>query len=147
MNCILPRTARKTVFGTLCLLSCLWMTAPTSYCIFWCGHSRERGGCSFSCCPFHLTIDHTSLSRRSTVPTPNRDTSNVRALSVFLRRVIQNVLLTLSPSSWAACGHHRSPKTAIVFSLPSINIMRTPSMSHASTFLVYSNTRNDLRRG
>ena len=28
----------------------------------------------------YLTIDHASLSRRSTVPTPNRDTSNIWAL-------------------------------------------------------------------
>ena len=42
--CILPRTACKTDFGTLCLLSCLWMTAPMSYFIFWCHHSRDSNG-------------------------------------------------------------------------------------------------------
>ena len=31
MDCVLPRTVRETDFGTLCLLSCLWMTAPTRY--------------------------------------------------------------------------------------------------------------------
>ena len=38
---------------------------------------RGRGGgaYSFVACLSRLTIDHTSLSRRSTVPTPNRDTS------------------------------------------------------------------------
>ena len=34
MNCILSRTARKTDFGTLCLLSCSWMTAPMRYSSF-----------------------------------------------------------------------------------------------------------------
>ena len=35
------------------------------------------GGYSSVACLSHLTIDHASLSRRSTVPTPNRDTSNI----------------------------------------------------------------------
>ena len=34
----------------------------------------------FVACLSRLTIDHASLSRRSTVPTPNRDTSNIWAL-------------------------------------------------------------------
>ena len=38
------------------------------------------GAYSFVACLSHLTIDHASLSRRSTVPTPNRDTSNIWAL-------------------------------------------------------------------
>ena len=33
-ECILPKTARKKDFGTLCPLSCLWMTASTSYTLF-----------------------------------------------------------------------------------------------------------------
>ena len=45
---------------------------------------REGGGggraYSFVACLNHLTIDHASLSRRSTVPTPDRDTSNIWAL-------------------------------------------------------------------
>ena len=40
---ILPRIARKTDIGTLCLDSCLWITAPTSNFVFWCGHSRFSG--------------------------------------------------------------------------------------------------------
>ena len=35
------------------------------------------GAYSFVACPGRLTIDHASLSRRSTVPAPNGDTSNV----------------------------------------------------------------------
>ena len=34
VNCIFPRTARETDFGTLCLLPCLWMTAPMIYSLF-----------------------------------------------------------------------------------------------------------------
>ena len=48
----------------------------------------DRGGWggaySFVACLSHLTIDHASLSRRSTVPTPNRDTSNIWALMTLL---------------------------------------------------------------
>ena len=39
---------RKKDFGILRLISCLWMTAPMGFFVFWCGHSRdserERGG-------------------------------------------------------------------------------------------------------
>ena len=49
---------------------------------------RERceawgGEYSFVSCLSHLTIDHASLSRRSTIPTPNRDTSNMWPLITF----------------------------------------------------------------
>ena len=40
----------------------------------------EGGAYSFAACLSHLTIDHASLLRRSTVATPKRDTSNVWAL-------------------------------------------------------------------
>ena len=42
------------------------------------------GAYSFVACLCHLTIDHASLSRRSAVPTPNRDTSNIWALITLL---------------------------------------------------------------
>ena len=48
---------------------------------------RTRGGgagLSFVAFLSHLTIDHASFSRRSTVPTPSRDTSNVWALITLL---------------------------------------------------------------
>ena len=41
------------------------------------------GAYSFIACLSHLIIDHASLSRRSTVPTPNRDTSNIWALTTL----------------------------------------------------------------
>ena len=46
----------------------------------WGGAIIEGAAYSFVACLSHLTIDHASLSRRSTVPTPNRDTSNIWAL-------------------------------------------------------------------
>ena len=48
---------------------------------------REGGGegaYSFVACLRHLTIDRASLSRRSTVPTPIRDTSNIWAPMTLL---------------------------------------------------------------
>ena len=49
-----------------------------------------RGGeaYSFVACLSHLTIDHASLSRRSTVPTHNRDTSNFWALITLFPCII-----------------------------------------------------------
>ena len=42
------------------------------------GSSRPGPGpYSFVACISHLTSDHASLSRRSIVPTPDRDTSNI----------------------------------------------------------------------
>ena len=56
MKCILPRTARETDFGPLCLLSCLWMTAPMSYFVFW-RHPRDSNGYYYvtaSSVPIHI---------------------------------------------------------------------------------------------
>ena len=44
------------------------------------GQGPGRGGYLFYACLSHVTIDHASLSRLSTVPTPNRGTSNIWAL-------------------------------------------------------------------
>ena len=47
--------------------------------------SRRRGGRTHLLLALViLTIDHASLSRRSTVPTPVRDTSNISALVTLL---------------------------------------------------------------
>ena len=81
---------------------------------FW----RPPGGVFICVHVSRLTIDHASLSRRSTVPTPNRDTSNIWALITLLPYTQhRNCLLILSPSCFAVCGHHLSPRIAIVFSL------------------------------
>ena len=51
----------------------------------------------------YLTIDHASLSRRSTVPTPNRDASNIWALITSSIHYIETVCLSyprpVSPSA------------------------------------------------
>ena len=48
------------------------------------GGRLEGGGAhSFVTCLSHLTIDHAYLLRRSTVPIPNRGTSNILELMTF----------------------------------------------------------------
>ena len=45
----------------------------------------------------HLTVDHASLSRRDTVPTPDRDTSNIWALiTVRFFHILHKKCLLLS---------------------------------------------------
>ena len=67
------------------------------------------GGYSFVACLSHLTIDHASLSRRSTVPTPIRDLHHLGAHDVFFPYVtLETFWFILSPSCFAACAHHRS---------------------------------------
>ncbi|CAN0059728.1 unnamed protein product, partial [Sphacelaria rigidula] len=87
-------------------------------------------------------IHHAPLSRRSTVPTPHRDTCNIPALIYFLPALIyffpyitQKFSYILSSSCFAVCGHHVSPSVAIVFSLLSnaSNIFMPPFV-HAPHF-------------
>ena len=96
------------------------------------------GAYPFVACLSHLTIDHASLSRRDTVPTPNRDTSNIWALISFFRCYLESFLLIFSPCCFAVCGHHLSPRIAIVFSL--LCSVPNLSMSHSSIFLISSTT-------
>ena len=102
----------------------------------------ERGGeggggaYSFVACLSNLTIDHASLSRRSTVPTPNRDTSNIWALITRLPYTTsKNCLLILSPSCFTVCDH-LSPGIAMVCSL--LSSLPNSSMSHTYNFLISS---------
>ena len=55
---------------------------------------RADGAYSFVVCLSHFTIDHAFLSRRSTVPTPSRDTSNIWVLITcsFIGRVAAAVM-------------------------------------------------------
>ena len=50
------------------------------------GRERGRGSRRYSmvACLRHLTVDHASLSRQATLPTPHRETSNIWALFTFL---------------------------------------------------------------
>ena len=63
----------------------------------------------------HLTVDHASLSRRSTVPTPNGDTSNISVFITSLPYYTQVPSTSLVPVLFR-CGH-LSPGIAIVHSL------------------------------
>ena len=89
-----------------------------------------RSSYSFVACLSHLPIGHASLSRRSTVPTPNRNTSNNGAVITIFPCNTLNCLFILSPSYFTVCGHHLSPRIVIVFSL--ISSLRNSSMSHPS---------------
>ena len=66
--------------------------------VFWSPRQGGRGGGAYAFVAglSHLAIDHVSFSRRSIVPTPNRDTSNIWALIVFF--VIFTYPLPVSPS-------------------------------------------------
>ena len=67
----------------------------------------------------HLAMDHASLSRRSTVPTSNRDISNLWALSTFLpyTSICYFFFFILPLCSLVVCCHHPSPRITIVFAL------------------------------
>ena len=56
---------------------------------------RRGGGSSFVACLGHVTVDHASISRRSTVATPNIDTSNVCVLSKFIPYVASKLVAHL----------------------------------------------------
>ena len=95
---------------------------------------------SFVACFSHLTVDHESLSRRSTVPTSSRDTSNIWALiSVgFFHKFHENSLLILCPSSLAIFVHYLSPGNDSVLasvwstepSMPRSSISSPPPPTH-----------------
>ena len=89
---------------------------------------------SLVACLSHLTIDHASLSIPSTVPTPNRHLQHLGAHYFLIHMLHRNVLLILSPSCFAVCGHHLSPRIAIVFSL--LSSVPNFSMPHSSIFLI-----------
>ena len=56
---------------------------------------------------------------------------------LFFHILHRNCSLTLSPACFAVCGHHLSPRIAIVFSL--LSNLPNSCMSHTSIFLVSSN--------
>ena len=66
------------------------------------GGSGGRTHLSLASC--HLDIDHASLWRRITVPTPNRDASNILALNTLLPyTALKKIMYILSPSSEIGC--------------------------------------------
>ena len=66
--------------------------------------SGGGGAYSYVACLSRLTIDHASFSRRRTVPTPDRDTSNVSALITIFHIFRENCLPILSPSCFESQG-------------------------------------------
>ena len=92
---------------------------------------------SFVACLSHLTIDHASLSRRSTVPTPIVETPPAFGCSLrFSPPMLHKKLFAhlLPRSCFAVYGHHLSPRISTVFSL--ISSVPNFSMSHSSVFLI-----------
>ena len=61
------------------------------------GGGERWGAYSFVACLRHLIIDDASLSRRSTVSTPNKDTSNILALIVFFPLITYKLFVYLIP--------------------------------------------------
>ena len=55
----------------------------------------------------------------------------------FFHILHRNCLLILSPSCFAVCGHHISPRIVIIFS--PLSSLPNSSMSHTSNFLISSN--------
>ena len=97
--------------------------------------SRVGSAYSFVACLNIVTFEHESLARRGTFPTPSRDTPKQLGRSRRCFHVLhRNFSVFLSPSCFAACGHHLSPKIAIVFSLLSVSIS---SVSHSSSFFLF----------
>lgn len=85
-------------------------------------HQRKgggKGGVEYLLvpCPSPLTTHHVSLSRWSIAPTAVRDISNIQALITVLLYVTRNSVNIVSPFYCAACGHHISPRIAIMFLL------------------------------
>ena len=98
------------------------------------GISGHVGAYSFVACLSHLTIDHASLSRQSTTPTPARHLQHLGAHYVFFFHILhRNFSITLSLSCFAFCGHHLSPRTAMAFPLSS-----APNISMPHSFFFFS---------
>ena len=109
-------------------------TRSLTHLVFFCfGGGRAH---SLIACLSHLTIDHASLSRRSTVPARNRDTSTFGRSLRFFHMLHINLLLILSPSCFAVCGHHLSTRIAIALSL--LSSVPYFSVPHSSIFLISS---------
>ena len=110
------------------------------------GVGRGGGGAySFVACLCHLTIDHASLSRRSTVLLPVERRPTFGRSSRFFHILHRDFLLILSPCCFVGCGHHLSPTIAIVFSLISsvpgtklfhVTFVYLPHLQHIPFFLV-----------
>ena len=95
------------------------------------------GGYSVFAWLSHFTIDRASLSSRSTAPTPNRDTSNVRVLSTIISCIILNKNTYYFFLASSVCGRHLCSRIAIVSSL---RCTAPNSPCHMRLFSSYLNT-------
>ena len=96
-------------------------------------HGRGQGGGGYSsvACLKHLTIDHASVSSRSTVTTRSKGhLQHLGAHCVFFCIVRTTVLLILSPSCFAVCGNHPSQRS---FSRNHIAYQTAQCHIHSST--------------
>ena len=80
------------------------------------GKSRDwkrARGCSFVACLSHLTIDHASLSRRSTGPTPNRHLQHWAPITLlaYITFFLNHIRFPLRVSTFMV-----SPRIVTVFS-------------------------------
>lgn len=78
-----------------------------------CGYMDRRRTHLLPALLSRMTVDHASLVRRSTAPTPNRDTSNVSALITFTPYIIEKHFACLIP----VYDRYLLPNIAIISSL------------------------------
>ena len=102
------------------------------------GEGGGGGGVSFCPCLGNLTIDYKHHFRDGPpflllLERPPTVRRSFRCLRIQLTK---KFLLILSPSYFAACGHHLSPRVAVVLSL--LSSVPNFSMSHYSIFLILS---------
>ena len=104
------------------------------------------------CLPLSLeTIDHAPLSRRSTVPTPDRDTSTTLGRSLLVLStpsiyIFKKMRRTLPPSYSPFVATLLSPRIAIVVS-PSrgaLNFIRVTRFPPTITMMISKQRRNGL---
>ena len=94
---------------------------------------------SFVACLSRLTIDHASFSRRSTVPTSNRDTSNIWALITFFPYyyiffVVACFIPSLFRRLWPPSISQESDRflATIYNSVPNFSISQSPIFYYCS---------------
>ena len=69
-----------------------------------------RGGTCLFACLSHSIINHASFSRRNTVPTPTRGTSNIWALSTCLSFIALFFCISYLLPVWSTSEFHRPAK-------------------------------------
>ena len=86
VNCIVPRTARNTDSGALCLLSCLWMKAPMSDFVPWCGYARDSNRYHYVTASWVQCHTHTTVREGILPPCSRPDISYCTSDSEYTSR-------------------------------------------------------------